>query len=100
MVRNCLQPAAPAAFGQVMVPYQLGDPQIFQRDRVIRCEQHACRLVREVTSLALDRLLLAPQQRSSFLAAFAASLAPADPTLCPDELLVCLAVRARIITEN
>ena len=50
------------ALGQVVVPYHIGDLQVFQIDRVVGPEQRQRRLVVEVLSLASHPLMRLGQQ--------------------------------------
>jgi len=53
-----LRPAGIAdALGQVTIPRQVGNPQVFQIDRIVVSEQRQCRLVVEVLPPALHCLV-------------------------------------------
>jgi hypothetical protein len=61
MARNARHPASPPsigdALGQVVVPQQVGDPQVVVIDYVVRLDQLAGFSVMEVTALGADVLL-------------------------------------------
>jgi hypothetical protein len=62
MVRNAAQPASLMLFGEVAVPDQVRDPQIFETDRVILAQQGQRGHMMEVAPLAVDLLVVAFEQ--------------------------------------
>src|SRR5258708_11236478 len=64
------------ALGQAVVPYHVGDPQVFEIDRVVLLDQLQGFLVVEVLSLPLHLQVRFRQERDRLAAAMAPFLAP------------------------
>src|SRR6516164_5617529 len=69
------------ALGQVTVLDQVGDPQVFVIDDVVRLDQLTGFSVMEVTALVADVLVGFRQERRRFASAVAPPLAPRPPAL-------------------
>jgi len=82
------------ALGQVTVAYQVGDPQVFESDRVVQQEQRQRGLVVKVGALPLHRLLSPLEVAYSLAAALAALLALRDAARCLLQLPLRIAVGA------
>jgi len=65
----------------VRVAYQVGDPQVFERERIRLAQQPERRPVVEVASLALHLLVLLGQESLGSVATVAALLAARDTLL-------------------
>src|SRR5262245_30694778 len=85
------------ALAELSIPYHVGDPQIFEVDRVEVAYEGVGGLVMEVGALALHFLLLARPQLDRLLAALAALLAPGDAALGFLEPFLRFAVMARVV---
>src|SRR5262249_44570859 len=85
------------ALAELSIPYHVGDPQIFEVDRVEVAYEGVGGLVMEVGALALHLLLLARPQLDRLLAALAALLAPGDAALGFLEPFLRFAVMARVV---
>src|SRR5262249_18761319 len=70
-----------AALGEVAVPHQSGDPQIFERDAVVGAQQTQRRLLVEVAPLPLDRLVRLGEPTHRRAAPMAPLLAAGDAPL-------------------
>src|SRR5262249_21233031 len=91
---KCCPASITDAFGQVAVAYHVGDPQIFQINRVVGTEKYQCGLVVKVGALPADVLMLRGQQLAGLLAALAALLALGDALLSLGKLLFRLPIVA------
>ena len=97
-MRTELRPARIAdALGEVMVPDHIGDPQIFEIDRVVLAHEIQRGLVVEVGALALQRLMRPLEVAHRFAPALAAFLAARDTLIGLGELLFTPAVVARVL---
>src|SRR5262249_18268927 len=69
------------ALAEVAIAYQIGDPQVFQRDDIILAHQRQRRLVRKVPTLPLHLLMVFGDQYARLLTGLASLLAPGEPFL-------------------
>ncbi len=80
-----------------MIPYHVGDLQIFEVDRVVLAQQPERRLVVEVEPLAFDVLMRPLKQPNGLASAVAALLAAGDDPLRFLQALLTTAMQARIL---
>jgi hypothetical protein len=85
------------ALGEMVIPHQVSDPQVFSIGHVVGPEKGERRLVMKVAPLPLHLLVLAGQQPRGFLPAFAPLLPAGEPFLRLRQRLLSLAVMARIL---
>src|SRR5262245_43912348 len=77
------------ALGEMVVPYQIGDPQVFEIDQVVVTHQIACYLMMEILALTTDFLVLPGEQLTRRIAAFTTLPLAREPTLRLLELCLC-----------
>src|SRR5258708_3708857 len=85
------------ALGQVVIPYHVADLQLFAVDRVVLAHQHVRRLVVKVAALPPDMLVLLGTPTHGLGATLTALLPATHPLLRLSELLLRLAIVARIL---
>ena len=77
-----LSPARIAdALGQMVIPHQVGNPQVFMVDDIVGVDELVGLLVVEVTPLPCDMEMRLGQQGDGFAPTMTALLAPGDPSL-------------------
>src|SRR5262249_27861793 len=89
---ECCPPRIADALGEVMVPYQVGDPHILQIDDIVSAHHQERGLVVKGRALPLHHLVLPLQQVHRLAAALAALLPAAHPALGFGKLFLCFAV--------
>jgi hypothetical protein len=88
-------PRVADAFGEVVIPHHVGDPQILVIDRVVALDERQCRLVVEVLALATHRLMRLRQQADRLPPAMTPLLALGDAPLAFRQVPLGFAVVAR-----
>jgi hypothetical protein len=76
----------------MVVSHQVGDPQVFVIDYVVRLDQLAGFSVMEVAALVADVLVGFRQERDRFASTVAAPLAPRHPSLALRQIVLCAPV--------
>ena len=84
-------------FAEAVVPYQVGDLQIFTIDRVIGPDERQRRLVVIIAPVPLHVLMVIGQEFPGLLAALAPLLAVGEPFLRFSQPLLCAAIVARVL---
>jgi hypothetical protein len=74
--------------GKAPIPHQVGDPQVFEIDRVVLAQQRQRGFVMEVGALALDVLMRLAELGDGFAPSLAALLAASDAAVRFDQLLL------------